>query len=62
MPTGGVTPEEENLWSWFDAGATCMGMGSRLLRNDWIAAGNYEAITNLTRTTLPMIEPVYAKR
>jgi len=28
MPTGGVAPTEENLKGWFDAGATCVGMGS----------------------------------
>ncbi len=30
MPTGGVKPTEENLRSWFDAGASCVGMGSQL--------------------------------
>lgn len=30
MPTGGVTCEKENLKAWFDAGVTCVGMGSNL--------------------------------
>lgn len=30
MPTGGVRPEQENLEAWFKAGATCVGMGSKL--------------------------------
>jgi len=29
MPTGGVAPTEENLTAWFDAGAVCVGMGSK---------------------------------
>ena len=31
MPTGGVTPTEENLKKWFEAGAYCVGMGSQLM-------------------------------
>lgn len=31
MPTGGVSPTEESLTSWFEAGVTCVGMGSRLI-------------------------------
>ncbi|MGE5419741.1 MAG: bifunctional 4-hydroxy-2-oxoglutarate aldolase/2-dehydro-3-deoxy-phosphogluconate aldolase [Chloroflexota bacterium] len=43
MPTGGVEPTLENLTEWFDAGVTCVGMGSNLitkdiiLRKDWAA-------------------------
>lgn len=55
MPTGGVTPEEDNLKAWFDAGVACVGMGSRLLRGDWIKAGNYAAISQLTGETLALI-------
>ena len=31
MPTGGVSPTRESLKSWFDAGVTCVGMGSQLI-------------------------------
>ncbi|MCK6579513.1 MAG: bifunctional 4-hydroxy-2-oxoglutarate aldolase/2-dehydro-3-deoxy-phosphogluconate aldolase [Anaerolineae bacterium] len=61
MPTGGVTPEEDNLRAWFDAGVAAVGMGSRLLRSDWIAAGNYEAISHLTQATLNVIRRVRSK-
>lgn len=30
MPTGGVSPDRENLKAWFDAGVCCVGMGSKL--------------------------------
>lgn len=30
MPTGGVSPTRENLKEWFDAGAFCVGIGSKL--------------------------------
>ncbi len=41
MPTGGVTPDEENLRAWFSAGATCLGMGSQLVSNDIIKEKNF---------------------
>lgn len=34
MPTGGVSPTKESLSSWFDAGVTCVGMGSKLIMKD----------------------------
>jgi 2-dehydro-3-deoxyphosphogluconate aldolase/(4S)-4-hydroxy-2-oxoglutarate aldolase len=42
MPTGGVEPTLENLRDWFNAGVTCVGMGSNLitkeiiLKKDWV--------------------------
>lgn len=36
MPTGGVEPTEENLGAWFDAGAVCVGMGSKLFTKERI--------------------------
>lgn len=40
MPTGGVSPTKESLSSWFDAGVTCVGMGSKLIKKD--SSGNYD--------------------
>lgn len=55
MPTGGVSPTRENLSSWFNAGVTCVGMGSKLMIKD--AQGNYDfdAIRDLTKTSLEII-------
>ncbi len=36
MPTGGVSPEEENLQQWFAAGVVAVGMGSRLFTKEII--------------------------
>ena len=44
MPTGGVSPDEENLRAWFSAGVACVGMGSKLVRKEWVKAGDYAAI------------------
>lgn len=58
MPTGGVTAEEENLQAWFQAGASCVGMGSKLMIKD--ASGNfdYEKIEALTKDTLALIQTI----
>ena len=42
MPTGGVSPDKENLKSWFDAGAYCVGIGSKLILKD--ANGDFDLI------------------
>ena len=60
MPTGGVTPERDNLKPWFDAGVTAVGMGSKLIRADWVKAGAFDRITDLTRTTLELIASLKA--
>ncbi|RMA64825.1 bifunctional 4-hydroxy-2-oxoglutarate aldolase/2-dehydro-3-deoxy-phosphogluconate aldolase [Ulvibacter antarcticus] len=55
MPTGGVSPTKENLESWFKAGVTCVGMGSKLIVKD--ASGNYDynKIRELTKSSLEII-------
>ncbi len=45
MPTGGVSLEESNIKGWISNGAVCVGMGSALVRKDWIAAGDYAKMT-----------------
>ncbi len=58
MPTGGVSPTRENLEGWFSAGAACVGMGSKLARKDWILEGNYQAIEELTKATVNLIQDI----
>lgn len=50
MVTGGVSPEKENLKSWFDAGAWCVGMGSKLFPKDVLESQDWTAITQLLKT------------
>lgn len=45
MPTGGVDATEENIKKWFEAGASCVGMGSKLITKDLVARGDWEGIT-----------------
>lgn len=56
LPTGGVSPTKENIYGWIEAGAACVGMGSKLITKDSVAAGNYEAITENVRQVLTWIK------
>ena len=58
MVTGGVKPEEANLKAWFDAGVTCVGMGSNLFPADMIKSGNWAGISKLCSDTLEIIQKV----
>jgi 2-dehydro-3-deoxyphosphogluconate aldolase/(4S)-4-hydroxy-2-oxoglutarate aldolase len=55
MPTGGVDSTEASLKAWFDAGVTCVGMGSNLVTKDLLKAGDYAGISNKVRSTLDLI-------
>lgn len=46
MVTGGVSPDKENLQSWFKAGAWCVGMGSKLFPKEVLEAQDWTYITN----------------
>jgi len=52
LPTGGVEPTEESIRAWLDAGAACLGMGSKLVRKDLVEAGDYAALAALTAQAL----------
>ncbi len=56
MPTGGVTPDEENLKAWFEAGATCVGMGSQLFPKDVLENEDYGTITKKCSEVLTLIK------
>ncbi|WP_282041786.1 bifunctional 4-hydroxy-2-oxoglutarate aldolase/2-dehydro-3-deoxy-phosphogluconate aldolase [Winogradskyella flava] len=55
MPTGGVSPTRDNLEGWFNAGVTCVGMGSKLIAKN--AEGHYDLskIESDTRNALAII-------
>jgi 2-dehydro-3-deoxyphosphogluconate aldolase/(4S)-4-hydroxy-2-oxoglutarate aldolase len=55
MPTGGVDASEENICAWIEAGACCVGMGSKLITKAAVAAGDYTAIRDNVRQVLAWI-------
>jgi len=58
MPTGGVSTEEDNLRGWFDAGVTCVGMGSKLISNDILANEDFEGLETKVSETLKLIKKI----
>ncbi len=55
MPTGGVSPTRENMFAWFEAGVSCVGMGSKLITKERVAAEDFAAITEKVRETIGWI-------
>lgn len=56
MPTGGVSPDKENLKTWFDAGVTCVGMGSKLISKEIIRNEEYAKLQQLVEKTINVIQ------
>ena len=56
MPTGGVSPTEENLKGWFDAGVTCVGMGSKLISKEIIQNRGFDKLEQVVKETLQLIK------
>lgn len=55
MVTGGVSPDEKNLSSWFNAGAFCVGMGSKLFPKDRVEAEDWQYVTDQCRLSFDYI-------
>jgi 2-dehydro-3-deoxyphosphogluconate aldolase/(4S)-4-hydroxy-2-oxoglutarate aldolase len=55
MPTGGVDASEENIRSWIEALACCMGIGSKMIIKPAVAAGNYDDIRESVEKVLGWI-------
>lgn len=56
MPTGGVIPEHNNLKSWFDAGATCVGLGSQLISKNKDNTYDYFEIEKKVKQVVDIVE------
>ncbi len=58
MPTGGVSPTEENLTAWFDAGVECVGLGSKLITKQILKDRDFQALEYKVNETLRLIENI----
>lgn len=61
MPTGGVEPTEANLRGWFDAGATCVGMGSKLISSDILKSKDFTTLQERVKSALALIQQIRNK-
>jgi len=60
MPTGGVAPTDENMSAWLNAGATCLGMGSKLITKDIVARKDYGQLRQNVKDCLALIKKIKA--
>src|SRR6218665_1370008 len=60
MPTGGVDTTKENIESWFKAGVSDVGMGSKLVSKELMASKDYATIENETKKVLEIIQSIKA--
>ncbi|GAA5221988.1 bifunctional 4-hydroxy-2-oxoglutarate aldolase/2-dehydro-3-deoxy-phosphogluconate aldolase [Membranihabitans marinus] len=56
MPTGGVSTEESNLKTWFSAGVSAVGIGSKLLSKDLLKSKDWSALQQKVADTLALIK------
>jgi 2-dehydro-3-deoxyphosphogluconate aldolase / (4S)-4-hydroxy-2-oxoglutarate aldolase len=58
MPTGGVDTTKENIEGWYKAGVCAVGMGSKLISKDLMAAKDYATIEAETKLVLALIKSI----
>lgn len=58
MSTGGVDTTEANLKGWFDAGVTCVGMGSNLFPKEIIQSNDWSALAQKSKDLIDTIKRV----
>jgi 2-dehydro-3-deoxyphosphogluconate aldolase/(4S)-4-hydroxy-2-oxoglutarate aldolase len=56
MPTGGVDATRESIAAWFEAGAACVGIGSKLISEELISTGDYGVLAKKTTEVLQWIK------
>lgn len=58
MPTGGVDTTQENISSWFKAGVSAVGMGSKLISKPLMQEKDYATIEAETQKVLDLIQAI----
>jgi len=58
MASGGVSPEKDNLTQWFQSGAYCVGMGSKLIVKNNEKNYDYDKIFELTQKSIQIIQNI----
>jgi len=60
MPTGGVDASRESLEAWFGAGVACVGVGSKLVSKDLVAAKDWKGLTAKVKEVVGWIKEIRA--
>ncbi|MFH0910890.1 MAG: bifunctional 4-hydroxy-2-oxoglutarate aldolase/2-dehydro-3-deoxy-phosphogluconate aldolase [Planctomycetota bacterium] len=62
MPTGGVEATDESLSAWFQAGVSCVGMGSNLITKELVAKGDWAGVTATVKRVLAKVKELKSKK
>ncbi|WP_292045982.1 MULTISPECIES: bifunctional 4-hydroxy-2-oxoglutarate aldolase/2-dehydro-3-deoxy-phosphogluconate aldolase [unclassified Brevundimonas] len=62
MPTGGVDPDEASIAKWFGAGIVAAGMGSKLVTDAAVKAGDWAAIETSVRAAVDAVAAFRASK
>jgi 2-dehydro-3-deoxyphosphogluconate aldolase/(4S)-4-hydroxy-2-oxoglutarate aldolase len=55
MPTGGVEPNADSIARWFNAGASAVGMGSKLISKSVMESGKFQELEEASARLLEII-------
>lgn len=58
MPTGGVKATKENLSGWFNAGASCVGIGSDLITKKHLADRDFNGLEKHVKNTVEIVRSI----
>lgn len=58
MPTGGVQATGENLTAWFKAGVAAVGIGSDLIKREYLQNNDWDALAARTAAVLALIREI----
>ena len=61
MPNGGVEPTKESIEQWLKAGATCVGIGSKLMKRDSNGEFDYNEIQGVVKSCIKIIKDFKGK-
>lgn len=56
MPTGGVSPTRESIREWIQAGAACLGIGSKLISKELVDRKDWGGLTEKVQDCLALIK------
>jgi len=62
MPTGGVDPDEASVAKWFGSGIVAAGMGSKLITDGAVKAGDWAGIEDQVRTAVQTVAAFRARQ
>ena len=61
IPTGGVDITEDSLKSWFDAGVSAVGIGSKLISKEIVKEKNWNLLEKNSKNVIKLVNQIRNK-